>query len=66
MNFEPVQAANLDWRIWRPILRNPPLCTLRELTEGPYTIDELADMHEAMDVEDENARRHEAAQEKKH
>ena len=48
--------ANIDFAIWRPILRNPPLCSLRELQDGTYTIDDLADMHEAMDVEEENER----------
>lgn len=43
-------------------MRNPPLCQLRELQEGGcYTLDDLADMHEAMDIEDENDRRARAA-----
>ena len=46
-------------------MRNPPLCSLKELQDGTYTIDDLADMHEAMDVEDENARLYRAASEKK-
>ena len=46
-------------------MRNPPLCSLKELQDGTYTIDDLDDMHEAMDVEDENARLHRAASEKK-
>ena len=49
--------ANLDFALWRPILRNPPLGSLRELQDGTYSIDDLADMHEAMDVEEENDRR---------
>ena len=53
---------NLEWYVWRPILRNPPLCTLSELQEGGrYTLDDLADMHEAMDVEEENDRRYRVA-----
>jgi hypothetical protein len=39
-------------------LRNPPLCSLRELQDGTYSIDDLADMHEVMDVEEENQRLH--------
>lgn len=38
-------------------MRDPPLCTLRELEDGTYTISQLADMHEAMDEEAEYARR---------
>ena len=49
----------------RPIMRDPPLCTLRELQDGTYTIDDLADFHEAMDEEVEYQRRTEAAREKK-
>jgi hypothetical protein len=42
-------------------MRDPPLCKLRELEDGTYSINKLADMHEAMDEEDEYRRRHEAA-----
>lgn len=45
-------------------MRNPPLCTLRELQDGTYNICDLADMHEAMDAEDEYARRAEKARER--
>ena len=38
-------------------MRDPPLCTLRELRDGTYTINDLADFHEAMDAEEENAKR---------
>ncbi len=41
----------------RPVMRDPPLCTLRELKDGTYTINDLADLHEAMDEEDEYRRR---------
>lgn len=40
----------------RPVMRNPPLCTLHEL-ETIYTIDDLADFHEAMDEQEEYDRR---------
>jgi len=39
-------------------MRDPPLCTLREL-QTYYTLDDLADFHEAMDEEAEYARRYE-------
>jgi len=38
-------------------MREPPLCTLKELRDGTYTINDLADMHEAMDEEAEYRRR---------
>jgi hypothetical protein len=41
-------------------MRDPPLCKLRELEDGTYTINQLADMHEAMDEEQEYQRRYEA------
>lgn len=46
-------------------MRDPPLCTLRELEDGTYSINKLADMHEAMDEEDEYRRRYRAVDEAK-
>lgn len=37
----------------RPVMRDPPLCTLAALRDGTYGINELADFHEAMDEEAE-------------
>lgn len=48
-------------------MRNPPLCQLWQLTEagaGTYSICDLADFHEAMDMEIEYDRRVEAARPK--
>lgn len=44
----------------RPVMRDPPLCRLCELKDGTYTIDDLADFHEAMDEEAEYQARIEA------
>lgn len=41
----------------RPVMRDPPLCSLRQLQDGTYSINELADLHEAMDEEAEYQRR---------
>lgn len=41
-------------------MSEPPLCTLRELQDGTYTINDLADMHEALDLQAEYHRRLEA------
>jgi hypothetical protein len=49
----------------RPVMRDPPLCSLRELRDGTYTINDLADFHEAMDEEAEYHRRFKAKQEGK-
>lgn len=49
----------------RPAMRDPPLCTLRELKDGTYTINDLADFHEAMDEEIEYQRRTEESKGKK-
>jgi hypothetical protein len=40
-----------------PVMRDPPLCTLKELSDGTYTFNDLADMHEAMAEEAEIRRR---------
>lgn len=49
----------------RPVMRDPPLCTLRELKDGTYTLNDLADFHEAMDEEAEYRRRIEETRERK-
>lgn len=48
----------------RPVMRDPPLCTLADLENfdprigrGKYTLNQLASLHEAMDEEDEYRRR---------
>lgn len=38
-------------------MHNPPLCTYAQLKDGTYTINDLADFHEAMDEEAEYERR---------
>jgi hypothetical protein len=54
--IELIESANIDNYVWRPILHDPQLCTLRELQDGTYNINDLADMHEAMDEEAEYQR----------
>ncbi|MCL2829838.1 MAG: hypothetical protein FWD77_03750 [Betaproteobacteria bacterium] len=49
----------------RPVMRDPPLCRLRELQDGTYSIDDLADFHEAMDEEGEYERRFEELNKRK-
>ena len=49
----------------RPVMRDPPLCTLRELKDGTYSINDLADLHEAMDEEAEYERRFEELRKRK-
>ncbi len=55
--IELLQPVNIKWYIWRPIMSEPQLCTLKELRDGTYNINDLADMHEALDVIQENMRR---------
>lgn len=43
-------APNLDLYLWRPILSEPPLCSLKELQDGTYGINDLMDMHEALNL----------------
>lgn len=42
-------------------MRDPPLCKKHQLTDGTYSINDLADFHEAMDEEEEYQRRVDAA-----
>ena len=46
-------------------MREPPLCTLLQLKDGTYGINDLADFHEAMDEEAEYKRRYEIASKSK-
>jgi hypothetical protein len=41
----------------RPVMRDPPLCSLHDLKTGKYSLNDLADFHEAMDEEAEYSRR---------
>jgi hypothetical protein len=45
-------------------MRDPQLCTLASLKDGTYSINDLADFHEAMDEEVEYHRRFEQARKK--
>lgn len=46
-------------------MRDPPLCTLKQLQDGTYSINDLADFHEAMDEEAEYNRRIKAVKERR-
>lgn len=41
-------------------MRDPSLCSYHQLKDGTYSLNDLADFHEAMDEEAEYQRRHEA------
>lgn len=45
---------DLDWYLWRPIVHERRLCSLRELEEH-HSLDDLREMHMALDVVDELA-----------
>ena len=49
----------------RPVMRDPQVCSLRELRDGTYSLNDLADMQEAMDEQDEYQRRFQDAAEAK-
>lgn len=42
--------------IWRPVLADPRMCELHQLATV-YTIDDLADFHEALDLKEAMAER---------
>jgi hypothetical protein len=49
--------------LWRPVRAG--LCFWWELKTDRYSLRDIADMNDALDVEEENRRRAQAAQEKK-
>lgn len=64
IKYRPVLFKNIDFYIWRPCLNNPPLCSYADLKNGVYDINDLADMHELLDVKEENERRFRKVEEK--
>lgn len=46
-------------------MREPPLCSLHQLKNGTYSLNDLADFHEAMDEEAEYKRRYDIASKSK-
>jgi hypothetical protein len=42
----------LDGYFVRPLLVNPPLCTLAELRNGTYTIYDLEMFHQILEIKD--------------
>lgn len=43
-------CPNVDLFLHLPTIVNPPMCTLRELQDGTYSIDDLAMMHELLNA----------------
>lgn len=46
--------------LWRPVIAEPPLCSLTDLDR--LTLDDVADLHEALDLREEMVRRATAQQ----
>ncbi len=42
----------LKFFLHRPLLVEPPMCLMRELQDGTYSIDDLYLMHEMLDLKD--------------
>jgi hypothetical protein len=51
-------ADDLDF-LWRPILKN--LCKMESLNDGSLDLIDIAEAHDALDIEAENQRRADAA-----
>jgi hypothetical protein len=41
---------NINGFLHRPLIAEPPLCTLKELQDGTYSIDDLCLMNELLDL----------------
>ena len=68
MYVDPIEPANIDEYLWAPCLHDPPLTTFEALADDSWprprvTLDDLADMHEAMAVQSEYHRRYREAEE---
>ena len=40
----------MDPFLHRPVISDPPMCTLKELEDGTYSIEDVALMHEILDL----------------
>lgn len=40
----------MDTYLHRPLLNEPPMCSLKELQDGTYSMEDLMMMHELMDL----------------
>lgn len=43
---------NVNYFLHRPLIANPPMCTLKELQDYTYSIDDLFLMHELIDLKE--------------
>lgn len=41
---------NIDLFVWRPVISEPQLCTYKELCDGTYNLNDLMNMHEALNL----------------
>lgn len=41
---------NIDPFLHRPMISDPPMCTLKELQDGTYSIEDVALMNEVLDL----------------
>jgi hypothetical protein len=48
-------ASGEDW-LFRPVVRG--CCSLESLLDGTLSLADIADINDALDVQDENAKRH--------
>lgn len=58
--FQLVSLDSGEDYLWRPVLAG--VCRWKEVIDGTYTLCDIADMNDALDVQDENQRRREMAQ----
>jgi len=40
----------VDTYLHRPLLNEPPMCSLKDLQDGTYSMEDLMTMHELMDL----------------
>ena len=46
----------LNGYLVRPLLVNPPLCTLKELKDGTYNLYDLEMLHQIIDIRQHNSK----------
>ena len=57
VRYTPASLPDNDDWLFRPVTSMPPLCTLRELKDGTYHIEDVALMNDLLDLQEENRRR---------
>ena len=53
MDLMKQRYPDINFILHRPLFASPPMLTLKEISDGSYSIDDIALMHDIMDMKEE-------------